>query len=77
MAKITEVYVGDIAQWVSAAGTLVGEVVDIDIALNAKGKMSPWLLVKTEEKGLVRLCGTEGYLKMMKFRVLERVAYAA
>jgi hypothetical protein len=78
MSNVTDIRVGDRVRWSSAAGTLRGEITSIDLDLNANQELIPWITIKTfahEYYGLekhVRLCGTYGYLKMMKFQVIFR-----
>jgi len=70
------VRIGDRVRWESAAGTIRGEIVDISLGLNAKEELVPWLTVeRIVEQDQVRrnvLCGTDSYLKMMKFTVIFR-----
>ena len=56
--------------WSSAAGQLTGTIVDIDLSLNAAGKVVPWINVKTD-RTIVRLCATDQNLKMMKVRLAD------
>jgi len=59
--------IGNKVKWVSAAGKLDGEIVNIVLSLNAAGKVVPWIdICPTGRVQLVRLCGTDDYLKQMK-----------
>ena len=54
-------------KWVSAAGELNGEIVNIVLSLNAAGKVVPWIDIRpTGCVQIVRLCGTDDYLKQMR-----------
>lgn len=67
------ILVGDRVRYESAAGTIRGEVVSIDYALNAARNVIPWITVeyqRGEEKMRARLADTA--LEMMKFKVLFR-----
>ncbi|CAB4129235.1 hypothetical protein UFOVP112_333 [uncultured Caudovirales phage] len=64
--------IGTKIRWVSAAGKLSGEIVNIVLSLNAAGKVVPWIDIRpTARVQLVRLCGTDEYLKQMKVRYLD------
>ena len=72
MSNVTDIRVGDRVRWECHAGTLRGEIVSIDLDLNANHELIPWIKIETFVNGKeqrVRLCGTNGYLKMMKFQV--------
>lgn len=72
MSNVTDIRVGDRVRWECHAGTLRGEIVSIDLDLNANHELIPWIKIETFVNGKeqrVRLCGTYGYLKMMKFQV--------
>ena len=56
--------------WSSAAGQLVGTIVDIDLSLNAAGQVVPWINIKTDCT-TVRLCATDSYLKQMKVQLAD------
>ena len=44
-----------------------GEIVNIVLSLNAAGKVVPWIDIRpTNRVQIVRLCGTDDYLKQMK-----------
>jgi hypothetical protein len=67
--------VGDEVKWVSAAGKLSGKVSKIRLGKNANDVLVPWVVIETEIETLgkkrlhtVCLCGTDSYLKMMKFK---------
>jgi len=81
MSKITEVYLGDNVRWHCSVGLFHGTVTDITIDKNAAGKMIPWFTISyTLSSGrtyTIRMAGTESYLSMMKFEVLDRNTYAA
>lgn len=65
--------VGDRVRYESAAGTIRGEVTRIALDMNAANQLVPWLTIafynKLGKLDHASLCGTEDYLKMMKFRV--------
>jgi hypothetical protein len=72
MSNVTDIRVGDRVRWSSAAGTLRGEITSIDLDLNANQELIPWITIETivnNKERHVRLCGTDSYLKMMKFQV--------
>ena len=54
--------------WSSAAGQLIGTIIDITLDLNAAGDVVPWIYIATE-RTTVRLCGTDSNLKMMKVKL--------
>lgn len=59
--------IGTKVKWVSAAGKMNGEIVNIVLSLNAAGKVVPWIDIRpTNRVQIVRLCGTDDYLKQMK-----------
>lgn len=59
--------IGTKIKWVSAAGKLTGEIVNIVLSLNAAGKVVPWIDIRPMNRvQIVRLCGTDDYLKQMK-----------
>ena len=59
--------IGTKITWVSRAGKLDGEIVNIVLSLNAAGKVVPWIDIRpTNRVQIVRLCGTDDYLKQMK-----------
>lgn len=62
-----EFYVGNKVRWSSAAGVLTGSIVNISLSPASSGKLTPWVNVKITDGRTVRLCGTDEYLKMMKF----------
>lgn len=75
MGTITDIRIGDRVRWASAAGTLRGEIVDFVLDQNANGELVPWLIVENyvfNEVRRIRICGTDAYLKMVKFQVLFR-----
>ena len=72
MSNVTDIRVGDRVRWESATGTTRGEIVSIELGLNANQKLIPWITIETtvnDKDSRVRLCGTDSYLKMMKFQV--------
>ena len=72
MSNVTDIRVGDRVRWECHAGTLRGQIISIDLDLNANQELIPWIKIETFVNGKeqrVRLCGTYGYLKMMKFQV--------
>ena len=59
--------IGNKIKWVSAAGKMNGKIVNIVLNLNAAGKVIPWIDIRpTGCVRIVRLCGTDDYLKQMK-----------
>ena len=73
MSAPKTVLVGDRVSYECAAGTIRGEVVSIDYALNAARDVIPWITVeyqRGEKKMRARLADTS--LGMMKFKVLFR-----
>lgn len=72
------ILVGDRVRYESAAGTIRGEVVDIDYAKNAAGDIIPWIVIQYDSydrngrsvKCEARLADTA--LAMMKFQVIFR-----
>lgn len=71
------VRIGDRVRWESAAGTIRGEIVDISLGLNARDELVPWLTVEYmtytyNRVTRIQICGTDSYLKMMKFTVTFR-----
>ena len=56
-----ELRIGDTISWVSAAGTLVGKISNVFLALSAADKMTPWITVSG-----VTFCASDAYLKMLK-----------
>ena len=72
MSKVTDVRVGDRVRWECHAGTIRGEILEIRLAHNAKDELIPWLIIEyinDNKPGKINLCGTDSYLKMMKFQV--------
>ena len=75
MSNVTDIRVGDRVRWECHTGTLRGEITSIDLDLNANQELIPWITIETFVNGKeqrVRLCGTYGYLNMMKFQVIFR-----
>jgi hypothetical protein len=75
MSNVTDIRVGDRVRWESAAGTLRGQITSIDLDLNANQELIPWITIETFINGReqrIRLCGTHGYVRMMKLIVLFR-----
>lgn len=63
---------GDRVRYESAAGTIRGEVHNIDLAENAAGQLIPWIHIEHCVKNkyvVTRIAGTEENLRMMKFQV--------
>jgi hypothetical protein len=76
----TGVKIGDRVWWASSAGVIHGEVVSMRLALSGAGTLIPWITIAYTRSGRnisVELCGTEDYLKMMKFSVLTRTKECA
>jgi hypothetical protein len=72
IAQLDNIMVGDRVRWECHAGTIRGEILDIRLALNAKNELIPWLIIeyiKDNKPVKIKLCGTDSYLKMMKFQV--------
>ena len=71
-----KIEIGNKIKWVSAAGTLTGTIKNIMLNLNAANQTIPWMDITgiTNESGEKysnnRMCGNDGYLKMMKVEVL-------
>jgi hypothetical protein len=76
-----EMYLGDRVRWTSAAGTHRGEIVDITIAPSAAtkttGNLQVWVTVEQLNGRKIQMCGSDDYLKSMKFKVIFRDKYAA
>ena len=75
MSNVTDIRVGDRVRWESAAGVLRGQIISIDLAQNANQELIPWITIETFVNGLekrVRLCGTYGYVRLMKLVVIFR-----
>lgn len=73
MAAPKTVLIGDRVRYESAAGTIRGEVVDIDLAMNAAGDMIPWIVIEYIHNN--RACRTrlaDTALEMMRFQVIFR-----
>jgi hypothetical protein len=70
--EIRDVRLGDVVRWESAAGTMRGEVVSMDMAPTAAGDYVPWYTIKSWNNSTTRLCGRASYLTMMKFEVIFR-----
>lgn len=67
------VLVGDRIRYESAAGTIRGEVSDVEYAPNANGDIIPWIIVrytKFNRDCFARLPGNS--LEMYKFKVIFR-----
>ena len=70
-----KIEVGNKVEWTSAAGVIKGQVLGIYLDKNLEGVLIPWIRV-----GYIHqlshlpvntvICGTDSYLKMMKFQVL-------
>jgi hypothetical protein len=72
IAQLDNIMVGDRVRWECHAGTIRGEILEIRLALNAKNELIPWLIIeyiKNNKPVKIKLCGTDSYLKMMKFQV--------
>lgn len=75
IAQLDDIMVGDRVRWECHAGTIRGEVTEIRLAHNAKDELIPWLIIEYIENTKpvkTMLCGTDSYLKMMKFKLLFR-----
>jgi len=67
------ILIGDRVRYESAAGTIRGEVVKIDQALNAAGGMIDWIHISHTLRGhqtVTRLADTA--LAMMQFKIIFR-----
>lgn len=74
---MNNIMIGDRVRWECHAGTIRGEIVSMCLDRNGKGELIPWLLIEhtvNNKQVRDRLCGTESYLKMMKFVVTFRDA---
>jgi hypothetical protein len=72
IAQLDNIMVGDRVRWESAAGTIRGEILEIRLAQNANNELIPWLIIEfynNNKACKIMLCGTDSYLKMMKFQV--------
>jgi hypothetical protein len=58
--------IGTRITWVSAAGKLHGEVVNMVLSLNAANQVVPWIDIKSPGRSSTRLCATHSNLIMMK-----------
>jgi hypothetical protein len=58
--------IGTKITWVSAAGKLHGTIKNIVLSKNAADKVVPWIDVMYGNNNGVRMCATDGNLKMMK-----------
>ena len=70
-----KIEVGNKVEWTSAAGVIKGQVLGIYLDNNLEGVLVPWIKIGYIDPGVPLLvntviCGTDSYLKMMKFRVL-------
>ena len=75
IAQLDNIMVGDRVRWECAAGTTRGEILEIRLAPNAKDELIPWLIIeyiKDNKPVKIKICGTDSYLKMMKFKLLFR-----
>lgn len=68
--------IGTKIRWTSRAGVLTGVIKSIKLDMNAAKEVCPWILVEEVENWVgmsqsnVMLNGNDGYLKMMKVRVV-------
>jgi hypothetical protein len=79
-AKEVGVRIGDRVRWNSAAGTMRGTVVGMRLGLTAANTLVPWIMIEyiqNNREVRVELCGSEGNLAMMQFRVNFRDVIAA
>jgi hypothetical protein len=62
--------IGDSIEWKSAAGTLHGKILKIELNDNAAGETVPWLFVETESnlgrEYSIKLCASHQNLVMMQ-----------
>jgi len=76
-----EMYLGDRVRYTSAAGDIRGEIVDITIGPSAAtkktGELQVWVTIEQLNGNRIRICGSEDYLKALKFKVTFRDKYAA
>ena len=63
--------IGTKITWVSAAGKLDGEVVNMVLSLNAANQVVPWIDIKSPGRSSTRLCATHSNLIMMKVKLLD------
>jgi len=70
--EMFDVRLGDRVRWESAAGTIRGTLIKAELAPNALNELIVWFTIETLNGEKLRLCGNEGYLKMMKFTVIFR-----
>jgi hypothetical protein len=58
--------IGTKITWVSAAGKLHGEIVNIVLSPSAAGTVTPWIDIASPGRSSTRLCASDSYLKQMK-----------
>lgn len=63
--------IGNRINWVSRAGELDGEIVNIVLNLNAAGEVIPWIDIASAGRSITRLCATDSYLKQMKVQYVS------
>ena len=80
---MTQLKINSKVTWKSAAGVLTGTITDIYLALNGNRELIPFLIIDIEKGNdrltgsSARMCGTDGYLKMMHFELVEESLVAA
>lgn len=71
-----KIEIGNKIRWTSRAGVLTGVVKSIKLDMNAAREVCPWIIVEDVENWVgmtqpnVMLNGNDGYLKMMKVRLV-------
>ena len=58
--------VNDKIKWKSGAGEHSGIIKEISLYLNGKRELIPFLVINIDNGSSVRMCGVDGYLKMMR-----------
>ena len=70
-----DIRLGDRVRWECAAGTLRGEIVKMELALNAAGNRIPWIVIErivNNKVDTTRLAAYADNLAMMKLKVIFR-----
>ena len=70
--------IGNQVKWVSAAGTLTGDIKNIVLSENAADETIPWIDIQNvvnvhtgKRHSTTRLCASHGYLKQMKVELVD------
>lgn len=62
--------IGSRISWVSAAGSLSGEIYNIVLDLNGAKQTIPWIDIKVADRTGLRMCATDEYLRQMRVAVI-------